>query len=381
MIRWLLPFALVACSSPSKGVTSADGGDPDSAQLGDAGSLGDAPVHTRELAFAANYVAGISGFEIQPDGQLVAMQPAAFEPARHFFGVAVHPSLPVLYAAEYTGHAIDAFRIDPHTGALALIGEPVAIAHAAIAIAVDPLGRFVYVGDFDEVELTHMSLQVFAIGADGGLAAQPSFTLPRTNAVDAIAAAPSGTTVYTTDAAGGIRAYTVADGGALSEPTDSPFAAQTVTGGWMTFHPTKDILYTARTTLQAFAAETSGTLAAVEGSPFGAGANADPGEMALAIDPRGRFACVVDMPAGTVTVHALNADGAMAMPGTTYDAGTFAYSVAIDLDGRYVYVATDFGSVAAFAVDPDTLALTPLAGSPMISAVGNAPQLIVVRGV
>lgn len=375
-------MALVACSSPGPGVTPPDGGRPDArpdAPAGDA-SVPDAGVSGREFAYVANYVAGISGFTIGGDGRLAAMQPATFEPARHFFAVAAHPSRRVLYAAEYTGHAVDAYRIDPDTGALALIGEPVAIAHAAVSLAVDPQGRFVYVGDFDETNLTSYSLHTFAIGADGALSAQPVATLARTNSIDVIAAAPAGNVVYSTDASGGIRVYTVDATGALTEHTDSPFAVQTVASGWLAFHPTKDIVYNARRSLNAFASEPgAGALTALAGSPFGPGANADPGEVALAIDPRGRFACVVDMPAGTLTLHALHADGTIEMPGTTYDAGTFAYSVAIDPDGRFVYVTTDFGNVAAFSIESGSLALAPLAGSPLVAAVGNAPELVIVR--
>ena len=377
-------MVLAACSSPGPGVTPVDGGHVDArldAPAGDAPIPVDAEVRGREFAYVANYVAGISGFTIGADGQLVAMQPATFEPARHFFAVAAHPSLHVLFAAEYTEHAVDAYRIDPETGALAPIGDPIAIAHAAISIAVDPRGRFVYVGDFDETNLASYSLQTFAIDADGALSAQQIATLARGNAIDVIAAAPGGNIVYSEDASGGIRVYTVDPSGALTEHTDSPFAAQTVASGWLAFHPTKDIVYNARRNLNAFATTpATGALSALVGSPFGPGANADPGEVALAIDPRGRFACAVDMPAGTVTLHALHPDGTIAMPGTTYDAGTFAYSVAIDPDGRFVYVTTDFGNVAEFSVDPGSLALTPLTGSPLVGAVGNAPELVIVRG-
>src|SRR3569833_728097 len=132
-------MVLAACASPGPGVTPVDGGHVDArldAPAGDAPIPVDAEVRGREFAYVANYVAGISGFTIGADGQLVAMQPATFEPARHFFAVAAHPSLHVLFAAEYTEHAVDAYRIDPETGVLVLFGVLFVFVLAVFSFAV-----------------------------------------------------------------------------------------------------------------------------------------------------------------------------------------------------------------------------------------------------
>ena len=42
-------------------------------------------------------------------------------------------------------------------------------------------------------------------------------------------------------------------------------------------------------------------------------------------------------------------------------------------------MATDFGNIAAFSIDPASFALTPLAQSPFVSVVGNQPEMVIFR--
>ncbi|HEY5949562.1 MAG TPA: beta-propeller fold lactonase family protein, partial [Kofleriaceae bacterium] len=348
-----LQLALVACSSHPT-VVNGDGGEstddarPADGRSVDAGPTGDAGAGSTEFAYVANYLSGISAFAIQPNGELAGLPGPPFDAQVSFYAVALHPSRPILYAAEYTGHAVHAYQIDPEDGALSVIGQPIAIDHPAISIAVDPLGRFVYVGDFDDVDFANHSIRTFAIDeATGGLASDPLSSLPSPSHVSVIAPDPSGHFVYATDSDVGIRAFSVETSGKLSELTSSPFATTSARGGWLALHPTEPIIYNALRTLGAFTVESNGALTALPGSPFAGGANADPGEIAVAVDPHGRFMCVIDLSAATLTVYTIRGDGSVAVPGSSYDAGTLAYGVAIDPDGRFVYVTTDFGNVAA----------------------------------
>jgi 6-phosphogluconolactonase (cycloisomerase 2 family) len=114
----------------------------------------------------------------------------------------------------------------------------------------------------------------------------------------------------------------------------------------------------------------------------GGGPNGTP----VAVDPKGRFVyalsqggvtgpCCPQLPGpGAVAAFGVNPDtGALtAVPGSPFVVGIGPQSFAFDPHGKFVYVAnggsihlgSGSSSVSAFAIDPATGALTPVAGSP-----------------
>jgi hypothetical protein len=87
---------------------------------------------------------------------------------------------------------------------------------------------------------------------------------------------------------------------------------------------------------------------------------------------------VVDFPGGKVSVHAIEAGGGLAEVAGSPVAVPAAYSVAIDPDGRFLYVVTDGLGIEAFAIDGETFALSRVTGSPF-PASRLQPEIVIVR--
>jgi 6-phosphogluconolactonase (cycloisomerase 2 family) len=112
----------------------------------------------------------------------------------------------------------------------------------------------------------------------------------------------------------------------------------------------------------------TGALTPVPGSPFAAGSL----PRSLAIDSEGLFLYAANLNSDNVHGWAIQADGSLsAVPGSPFSTGSASgpISVATSPAGQccYVYVAHSLGAVAqlsAFAYQPETGALTPVAGSP-----------------
>jgi 6-phosphogluconolactonase (cycloisomerase 2 family) len=75
-------------------------------------------------------------------------------------GIAIDPTGKYLYVANFQDNNVSSFSIDPQSGALTSIGQPVAAGNGPISLQVDPSGRFVYV-----VNQTDNSLSVFTAAA------------------------------------------------------------------------------------------------------------------------------------------------------------------------------------------------------------------------
>ncbi len=116
-----------------------------------------------------------------------------------------------------------------------------------------------------------------------------------------------------------------------------------------------------------------GGLTAVPGSPFAAGQ----GAMDVAVTPDHRFAYVVNQSSNNISAYSINpVTGALSsIAGAPFSTGYIPSGIAIDPAGRFAYVAYGIQSVsqppsavAAYSIDAATGALTPLAGSPFLTA-------------
>lgn len=97
----------------------------------------------------------------------------------------------------------------------------------------------------------------------------------------------------------------------------------------------------------------------------------------LAVDPNGRFLYVANV-ADTVAVLAIGEFGGLIpVPGSPFAGGDKPAAIAVHPSGAFVYVANEISSdVSTFAVDATTGALTPARGSPVAS--GNVPSAVAV---
>jgi len=223
--------------------------------------------------------------------------------------MATAPNSCILYIGDAGG--IDAFTVEPTTGVpTAVSGSPFAAGNSP-QLVVDPSGKFLYASE------------------DGG--------------------------------PGGIFAFAIDSGGALTPVPGSPFQIP----GQMGSHPygivdTGKFVYTALYATNQIAGfsidSATGALTSLSGSPFPTGLQ--PLVLALA----NNFLYGVNSQDGSVSGYAVNPEtgGLTPVPGSPFISDS--ETIVPDLSGKYLYVSTTVG-VLGFDIDPNTGALTPGAAS------------------
>jgi 6-phosphogluconolactonase len=299
----------------------------------------------------------------------------------------VHPSGASVYIIDLDRKLVDGYQLAPATGALtAVAGAHAQLADGSpVAIAIEPAGRFVYVASIGDNAIHGFSIDP-QTGALSPVGQSPLVLSP--NVPDGtLAVDPAGRFLYVTGR-NGVRSFAIdASSGALAEIAGSPFGAAVVFGGAMVFHPSGRFMYNAGPALNAFRVEAqTGSLTPLPGSPVVQGVGSDPTATTVAIDPQGRFLYVVATftvgpLADTVSGYAIDATtGALTpVPGSPFAAAPSPYSVAVDRDGRFLYVGNDDSyEVSAFSIDQTNGALVPVVGSPF-PAPGIQPEIVTIR--
>jgi 6-phosphogluconolactonase len=237
---------------------------------------------------------------------------------------------------------IYSFEIEPLTGALVAVGEPLQVGPAAHPrspsyVAADPSGNFVYVSQQADPD---------AVATDQG-----------------------------------VRGYRVNQTtGALTELPDSPFGGVGIFAGAIAFRPDGKFLYTSGGGLRAFAINRdTGKLTLVEGSPFTQDVGSDPWATNIAVSPQGDFVYVSRF---FVTNHVSGfaidpVSGVLEeVPGSPVT-GLAPYSIAIEPSGRFLYVGEDTGQTSVFSLSRASGALTEIEHSPFAFG-GLEPELAFV---
>ncbi len=95
----------------------------------------------------------------------------------------------------------------------------------------------------------------------------------------------------------------------------------------------------------------------------------------------GGFVYVTNAGAKTVSAYAIDPSSGALTPvaGSPFAAGTVPSGIAVDAAGKFAYLENaGSDNVSAYSIDPTDGALTPVAGSPF--AAGTAPVAIAVSG-
>jgi 6-phosphogluconolactonase len=380
------PAAVDAQMPAAAGADASEWGSRDAGEIDVARDSAPGPA-LPQYALVATYLGGISAFAVNPaSGALAPVTGSPFDDHAGLYGVVAHPSGGFVYVTDYRNQRVDGFRVDPDSGALAaLAGARVPLtAGKPLAITVDPQGRFLYVTTNDD-----NAILGFAVHPQtGALSALAPLALSSSRPGGNLAVDPSGRFLYAAFSSEGIRAFAIqSTSGALAELADSPFARTAVFGGAIAIHPDGGFLYASGPALNGFriAADT-GALTPLSGSPFATGVGSDPTATTLAIEPRGRYLYVSStfMPGPLQdTVSAFSIDGATghltAVAGSPFPAAPSPYSVAVDREGRFVYVGNDDSNlVSVFSIDQSVGSLAPVAGSPF-AAPGLQPEIVTFR--
>jgi 6-phosphogluconolactonase (cycloisomerase 2 family) len=210
----------------------------------------------------------ISGYAIDPAGGGLTPVPGSPLDTNSTGVVAavIHPKGRFLYAADLGGNNIFGYAIRSDSGSLTrVLGSPFTVGTQPNAMAVEPTGRFVFVGDAANII---SSLYVQTVSGELGLTTPPSIAV---SAVATLRAGPTGEFLY---AAGGtaLHAMTIRNDGVLKN-LESQTAGSDLRGLaldaagvflYVTDNSTGEIL--------GFSLEASGNLpSALSTSPFAAG--------------------------------------------------------------------------------------------------------------
>jgi len=282
------------------------------------------------------------------------------------------------------GGYVSMYTINPTTGALASIGPPVSTNGYGVdygsginagSVAVDPLGKFVYVtnaGDvWDYGDGADGTVAMYAINATTGALTSagtingncPGLCIPSSVVVD-----PSGRLAYVTNGGGGfpynVAMYTInSTTGALTSIGTIATGTEPLS---VAVDPAGKFAYVANWT----GYETDGsvsmyTIDATTGSltPIGTIATGQSPTWVV-IHPSGKFVYVTNSGSNDVSMYTIDATtGALAFTGSIA-AGTDPVSIAVDPAGKFAYVANwtvydADGSVSMYTIDATTGVLTP----------------------
>lgn len=187
---------------------------------------------------------------------------------------------------------------------------------------------------------------------------------------------PTGTYLYETSQ-NGILAYTInRQTGALTEVTGSPFnGSQSLVS--ITVDPKGKFVYATGTTgVWGYSIQTGGQLAPIAGSPFPTATPSSPFGVynSLAIDAQDKFLYVTANPG----IFAFNIDpntGALTtIAGSPFKAGNAPLSLVITPSNKFLYETNNTDPTThGFSIDQNTGVLTEISGSPFTTGAGNQP--------
>ena len=203
------------------------------------------------------------------------------------------------------------YSIDNASGALSSAGAPIPAGDGPFAVLVDPADQFLYVANMNG----QYGRRVFDRPKYRSCHRDRWLTVRRRHRPTSIKTDPGGNFLYVTNYA----------------------SAQ----------------------VAAFSIEAGvGTLAAIVGSPFSAGA----GPVSIAIDPTGTLAYVANETGDSISAYSINSStGTLAaIPGSPIATGSSAESVAVDPAGRYLYVAnvTSKNDFSSYSITPSSGAVS-----------------------
>jgi len=322
------------------------------------------PTH-KSLAI---YSIGESGMPI-PVSDAFAI--ADSEPSSIIF----EPSKRFGYVANGATATLTVLSINENNGAPTIVAT-VPTSVPVFELAVDPVGRFLYVSS------TQDQVRAYAINqTDGTLTDVPGSPFVLGGAGRELKVDPTGTYLYVAnETLGALNAFAIDQTtGALTPLPGSPFAAVASALG-VEIDPAGERLYSVSRAAGAIAGfsidAATGALTPLAGSPYTATASS----CSLAINPLATFAFVPNAAdtSSTVSTFSIGAGGELTqVSGSPVAAGTDPCSVAVHPSGSFVYVANSgSANVSGYSVDANTGVLTAIAGSPFGALAGSSTIVI-----
>ncbi|HTY24784.1 MAG TPA: beta-propeller fold lactonase family protein [Desulfomonilaceae bacterium] len=340
---------------------------------------------TGQFLLAANSgSADVSVFSVNPSTGIltaVAGSPFATGGGKEISGITVSPDGKTVYVSNFGSSNISVLALG-NTGTLkSVAGSPFAVDADPRALQIDPSGHFAYVPI-----LTACEIEVFSIAADGSLsvanrirARQQAAAIAFSSGASAVMYTPK--FLYATNLqSNNLSGFLVDDAsGTLSPIPGAPFA----TGGGpfgVATDPRGTFIYVSNgvnsntnqyeKSISGFVVNSDGSLTAIQGSPFPAGA----GGAGLTVDPSGRFLYATNYNDFTLSAYSIDPDSGIltALPGSPYPTGREPVTVTVDPAGRFLYVGNQNNTcdsppspscpISAFQINPVDGTLTSITG-------------------
>lgn len=367
-----------------------------SGSAGGSGSGGGGSSSTAAILYVQDFGNNLFAFSVNTNSGALTQTATATIPATTVSNssIAIAPSGDVLYATTGTS-GISEYSTGA-TGTLSLVSGSPFLSQTATGISsltIDPNGRFLYASNFFP-----QGVVGFSVGANGVLTDIPGgpFILPGIGGPPVeMAIDPSGKFLYASNsfdasASGGlnISGFTIdPQTGTLTSMPGSPFATQgNSQPHGIKVDPSGKFLYVALSnsnSVAAFAIDaTTGALTTVAGSPFATASAQFTQTYELTIAPSGKFLYAFNFNGNTVAAFTIDPNsGAL----TTVAGSPFAVNpnaegdLVVDPSGKYLYLTIGFGPPWAFDIfdiDPNTGAITPNPNSPVAGS--EAPLSMVV---
>jgi 6-phosphogluconolactonase (cycloisomerase 2 family) len=282
-----------------------------------------------------------------------------------------------LYSTNFADGTVAAFKIDPGSGALTLLGTVLAVpvgspATGTWGIAVHPSNQFLYVV-FRSGTLTP-TLFGYSIGATGALTPTAQGSVALAGGLEMIGIAPGGDFLYLTDFNNGrIFQFSVdaSDGSltALSPPTISTLGTGPI---GIRVDPSGKFVYVADQCgidpsngcgqIEAFRKGATGALSSI-GVVDSLGPNGGGSPSLLTVDAAGKYLYAADAFLGhngeVVTQFSIGATGALTfVAAVPLQNGVRPFDFALAPDGASAFATSTTSEIARFTVDPSTGGLT-----------------------
>jgi len=282
-----------------------------------------------------------------------------------------------VYAAIPDANQIAVFREDPYSGILTqLSGSPYTVGDGVRAVVLHPSGKFLYAANPGQNE---NDVSLFSIAGNGSLnevfPRTPVGTLPTLLAMD-----PAGGYLYVGNALSNtISVFSIDSGnGGLTRVAGSPFSIG-LSPSSMQLSPSGNYLYVSAPSSTGVIAAFSVTAGVLSSSPISLTPTADNNPTAMAIDPTGTYLYAANGgTANSISIYTIGSSGALTqVPGSPLaDASHLPVALITDPTGQFLYVANQGGSVSGSGSGPTgpnigTYSITASTGFP--AAIQDSP--------
>ena len=276
------------------------------------------------------------------------------------------------YVANPKDSTISGYGINANGVLVPLAISPILTAGGPFAVAADPQGRHLYVGDndLDRVVAYSIDPQTGALEDIGVSQFGPPGIGP-----GAIAIHPSGKWLYTAGPGAALYGFAIDDTGRLSALAGSPFANLGALGtGGIAIDPLGKFVFVSNSiseNVSVFSVNSATGQLTQVGTPTPSG-NAQ----WVTTDASGEHLYVPSAFGNEIFVFAIGAAGVLTpLSPPTYTVSGEALYVALSPNGRFLYVpTTDPDAISVFSIDATTGALAAIVGSPF--ATGTEPGSI-----